>query len=79
MEKSKHSKIHNNFKDKSCKYFLKGACSFGDKCHFFHAPTLKKLLKPSEFSIRLNYDSDFAVSDKEIKQYNIKLDIPFQI
>jgi len=79
MEKSKHSKIQDKFKDKSCKFFLKGACSFGDNCHFFHAPTLKKLLKPSEFSIRLNYDKDFTVDDKELKQFNIKLDIPFKI
>lgn len=34
--KGPHSAPANNFKTKLCDNFLKGSCTFGDRCHFAH-------------------------------------------
>lgn len=70
----------NSLKRKtSCKHYLKGKCSFGDKCYFFHAPMAKKLLKPEEFSLQLDFSEGFEINEKELRNYNIELDIPFKM
>ena len=33
----------SNYKTKLCENFLKGACTFGDRCHFAHGETEQRI------------------------------------